>query len=374
MAAGLDRAVTAGENTSAYFNVYNQPNREALAAALNQLTGEVHAASNRMTLDASNQFLGLMLNPHVQGRRSIGLGTATASGFDSLHALAPAGLPRIAMWGSVFGQASRLSSDATNTGAARQRGSDGHIAAGMDVGLTPGLVAGVALSAGESRVSLSGGQGSARGSAYQAGAYVLGETGALSFGASGAYSSLDVDSDRSIPVLGLPSVKGSYRMEAWSGRVQADYALTRLFGVTIAPTVAFQAQSVRTPRFVERNGLTDLPVGLVSAGTTNASTRSEFGVKLSHSGAIGTMPVSVNAGVAWGYYHSRGNAFDASLAGLSASRFRINGPRDDRNVALFSIGGQIDLSQRATLSGSFDSQVSSRSQAFAGGAKLRVAF
>jgi uncharacterized protein with beta-barrel porin domain len=392
VASGIDRAVANGANPSAFFSLYNQPTRQALAAALNQLTGEAHTGANGMALGASGRFMGMMLNPFSQGRDTsvmniagggfadaafASTGSASAridGGLEPLMAQPRAPQARFAVWGGATGGSSRMSGDALGSGAASLRGTDGHLAVGADIGLLPGVMAGFAFSGGETRATLANGQGSARADAYQAGLYALGKAGALSFGISGAYSSLDVEAHRAVPVLGLASVRASYRTEAWSGRMQADYAAFRWSGISLAPMAALQAQSVTTPGFIERNGLTELPVGIISQGTTNMTARGELGLKLDVATTISAIPVLLNASAAWGHHFARDNALNASLVGLAGSGFRVQGARPDKDSTLLGASAQISLGRSTIFAANFDSEISRNSQSYAGSARLKVAF
>ncbi len=68
VALGLDRAVAAGADVSSLFAVYNQPSREALAAAVNSLSSEVHTNAAAIGYRVSDQFMRVMLDPFAIGR------------------------------------------------------------------------------------------------------------------------------------------------------------------------------------------------------------------------------------------------------------------------------------------------------------------
>ncbi len=63
VARGIDAAVASGADSSAFFQVYNQPTQATLAAAVNSLSGEVHATTSATSFRVSDQFLRLMLSP-----------------------------------------------------------------------------------------------------------------------------------------------------------------------------------------------------------------------------------------------------------------------------------------------------------------------
>jgi outer membrane autotransporter protein len=202
----------------------------------------------------------------------------------------------------------------------------------------------------------------------------MGRFGALSFGATGSYGSLQVETNRSIPVLGLGAVKADYRAESWSGRLEAAYALTRLAGFGISPTAALQAQSVKTPSFVEINGGTGLAAGVISQGKTNNTVRSELGLKFDYVALVGGKDVNIYISAAWGHYYARDAKFAGSLVGLNGSAFTVEGVRPSRDVALIAAGVDMKIGPNMHLGARFDTEQGSSNRSYAGSTKLRMAF
>jgi outer membrane autotransporter protein len=394
VASGMDRALANGADPSAFFNVYNQPTREALAAAVNSLSGEVHTGANAMGVKASDQFMRVMLDPFALGRDASLMNTAgggfgdaafasnrgagetirSGSGPEAFIAQAPLQARRFAVWGAAYGQTARGDADRLNVGSSRLSASDGHLAIGADMGIAPGIIAGVAFSGGQGDASLANGMGSAKADIYQAGLYAMGRFGALSFGATASYGSLQVETSRSIPVLGLGVVKADYRAESWSGRLEAAYALSRLAGFGVSPTAALQAQSVRTPSFIETSGGTGLPAGVVSRATTNATVRSELGLKLDYVAQVAGTDVNIYVSAAWGHYFARDAKFSGSLIGLAGAGFTVEGVRPSRDVALIAAGADMKIGPNMHLGARFDTEQGSGNRSYAGSAKLRMAF
>jgi autotransporter-associated beta strand protein len=398
VASGMDNAVAGGADPSAFFSVYNQPTREALAAAVNTLSGEVHTSANAMGVKASDQFMRVMLDPFALGRDASLMNTAgggfgeaafasnrgagkepgetirSGSGLEAFIAQAPLQARRFAVWGAAFGQTARGDGDAITVGTSRLSASDGHLAIGADMGIAPGIIAGVAFAGGQGDARLANGMGSAKADIYQAGLYALGRFGALSVGVTGSYGSLQVETNRSIPVLGLGAVKADYRAESWSGRAEAAYALGRLSGFGLSPTAALQAQSVRTPAFVEINGGTGLSAGVISRATTNATVRSELGLKLDYAALVGGADVNIYISAAWGHYYARDAKFAGSLVGLAGSAFTVEGVRPSRDVALIAAGADMKIGSTMHVGARFDTEQGSGNRSYAGSAKLRMAF
>lgn len=379
VASGMDRAVANGANASAFFNVYNQPTREALAAAVNTLSGEIHTAGNAMGVQASDQFLRIMLDPTAIGRdgrmvASTDLTTASLKGQNQAVLAAPTDAGRYRVWGAVFGESARVDGDAFTIGSARAKTSDAHVAVGTDIAIMPGTTVGIAASGGQSETTLANGMGSGKADIYQIGLYGMSKVGAFTFGASAAYTSLQMETNRSVPVLGVNSVKANYRTEAWSGRIEGAWAAAKFVNVTFSPIAGLQVQSVNIPGFTETNGLTGAAFGVTSLGTTNTTLRTELGLKLDMDTMVGASQVNLYAKAAWGHYVKRDVAFSASLIGIAGANFTVEGAKPARDAALLSIGADLKVTPHMTLGANFDTELSSTTQSYSGSAKLRYAF
>jgi uncharacterized protein with beta-barrel porin domain len=389
IAAAIDRAVANGADPSFLFQVYSRSDRQALVAGLRSLTGEVHSTMAELGLSAAGGFLQATLDPFAAGRTANLMPNAagafgTAGAYASGHAPAelPSGktpAPRFTpdrgydVWGSVFGSKGRSSGD-LRLGTASRESSGGHVALGVDIRLLPDTVVGVAIAAGEARSTLSGSLGSAKAEMLQAGVYGMTRIGRLSLGGALGYASADTETNRAIPLIGAFSIRGKYRSDIWSGRAEAAYLLAHAAGISVSPYAALVAQHVRTPGFTERDGLTGLPSGLAVDGRSQASSRSELGVRLDATATWFGKPVAAFGKLAWGHHLQQGSQFSASLIGLAGSNFTFDGTRRDRNAALVSTGLDIRLAPAVSLGARFDGEFSAGAQSYAGAATLKISF
>ncbi len=381
VALGLDRAVAAGADVSSLFGVYNQPTREALANAVNTLSGEVHTAASAIGYQASDQFLRAMLNPSVAGRGGELLGHAgpaaftadLAGGKGAVAAPAPMRVePGFTVWGAAFGEIGRTRGDA-GIGSAVREVKDANIAVGADYRIAPASVVGFALSGGQSRATLGRGLGSAEADLFQAGLYGATRLGALALAASASYGSMQVETKRLIPALGL-GARAEYRADVLGGRVQAAYELFDLGGFALSPLAALQIQSVRTPSFREVNSFTGLAAGVSGDSRTNTALRSELGVRIAGQTELAGRKVKLFSELSWGHSYLRENSFAASITGIANSNFLIEGARTDRNAALLAAGLDVQLAPNVVLGGRIDASASANSRSYAGSAALRVSF
>jgi autotransporter-associated beta strand protein len=361
VATGIDRAVAAGGNASPFFAVYNQPTQVALTSALNTLSGEVHTSANALGLQASDQFMRVMLDRTNTGR-SGGLRPGQPAGYD------------INVWGAAFGQTGRMPGEAATIGSSRRNASDWNIAFGADMRVHPTTIVGIAAAGGQGTATVTGGLGAAKADIFQFGAYSMSRFGALSINLAGSFATLDVETDRTIPVLGAASVKGSYRAHAWSGRAEAAYGTFTLSGITLSPYAAIQGTSTRSPSFVEKVNGGVAPFSVVATGTGNGTVRTEAGLHFDLITMGPSSQMNVYARAAWAHYLSNGSSFTGLLAGLPGSGFKVTGARAASNSALIGLGADVKLGQSMTLGGTFNTEISPRQQSYSGSVKLNVAF
>jgi hypothetical protein len=157
----------------------------SLANALTQLSGEVATGAERSAFQSLNEFLGLMLDPFVDGRLGSGNGQAMGFAPDEQAALPadvalahaailkkapplPSFDQRWTVWGAGYGGSNTADGNAT-VGSSNVTANTFGFAAGVDYHLTSDTVVGFALAGGGLNWGLSGGTG--RSDAFQTGAY-----------------------------------------------------------------------------------------------------------------------------------------------------------------------------------------------------------
>ncbi len=355
VAQGIDRAVAAGANPQSFVNLYSQ-SAAALPGAVNTLSGEVHTAGNAIGVEVSDQFLRAMLDPAAIGRPG-----AQAAG-------------PYTIWGAALGRRGRTNGDPTGTGSATRTVESAAFAAGADYRITPDSIIGFALAGGGANASLANGMGSADAGIFEAGVYGQTRFGDLQLGASGAYTFLDVDTKRTAPVLRPGNITAGYRMNGFSGRLEASYRVATLSDIAISPFAAFQVQNFATPGFVEDGGSSGALGTLTSSRQNNLTTRSELGVKLETKTQIAGYGVSGFVRAAWAQYFNREMAFAASINGLPGSNFVIDGAKPDHAALRLATGFDVALRENMTLGARFDSDLAKNSTAYAGSVRFQIKF
>lgn len=389
VAVAIDTAVSKGANAEPLFALYNSAD-EVLDSELNQLTGEVHTSVNRMGLRISTQFLGAMSDIRGEGRDPFNPSTSQALGYGPTprpagqEAIAkvtgttagvPTFGPKYSLWGGPITSYSTTSGDA-DLGTTRLTARSTQIVGGLDLRLDPTTLIGFAVAGGTASSSLADGLGSASAGMAQVGTYASTRMGALSLTGAGAFTWMDVTTHRAIPILGLADVTGRYQPTIWSGRLEAAYEVAKLSRVAFSPFAAFEAQSMRSPGFVEQDAFAGGAAvgGLTVAGQTGATTRSILGLDMRGSLDIGqlTMQGFVRAG--WGHYFNQAASSTAFLTGIPGSDFTVTGTKSKPDAATLALGLNTRITQDLTLTTSFDSEFARNSQTYTGAARLRLAF
>ena len=380
IASAIDAIVANGGDPSSLFGIYNLP-AGSISAAVNSLSGEVHSAAPAMATAAADQFLHAMLDPTAAGRLAglgaPGPGTAAFSGLvrkgvDSPQQPSRLDAPLYSVWGSAFGSRGRTDGSAA-IGSARRTLDDAHLAAGVDLRLLPGTVAGLAVSGGKARASLPGLLGKVDADVFQAGLYGTTQLGAVKLGGALGYARLDNDVRRGIPALGS-SLSSSYATTAWSGRLQASAALLGMNGFILSPLAAIQATWAHSPAVVEANWAGANAGALALAKRDDVTSRSEVGAQIDADTVIAGVAVTGYVRAAWAHYFQRDAGLTASLLGLPGASFAAAGARGERDSALLSAGVSARISERVSVGFNLDGEVSGDSNRLGGSAQIKVSF
>ena len=408
LATALDNFSNNGGNLPAAFqNLYDLPGPQ-LAAALGELSGETAADAEKGAFNLMNQFLGLMLDPTVDGRSCGGgvnpildpfreqrdCGDRQASGFAPDQqktfppdiALAYAGIlktlpaqftPSWTAWGSGYGGAGTTTGNAaagSNTVTARDFG----FAGGMDYHATPNTVYGFALAGGGTSWSVAEGLGSGRSDAFQAGLYGKHFFGPAYLAGALAFTNNWMTTDRS--ALG-DDITAHFSGQSYGGRLETGYRNVMASGgggngvapyvVGITPYAAVQTQWFHTPTYSE----TDLAgggLGLTYSAMTANDTRSELGARFDNRTLVNNMPMVISTRFAWAHDWVTDPTLNAVFQALPGTNFTVNGAKPPPNSALASAGAELHMTPAWSLMVKFDGDFApGGSDTYAGTATLR---
>ncbi len=352
VAAGLNAAVAGGADASPIFALYNLP-ASAQPQGLNLLSGEVHVAGMRAGIETSGQLAGLLLDPWRAEGQTVGA-------------------KRI--WASGFGGGGRRGGDAA-AGSSAVTGGGGGVAAGAEIRLGAGLVAGFALAGAGTQASLTGGLGRAESSQVHGALYGRMERGPWRLGAALTYGGADATTRRQVPYLGAGQLQGRYTSHGVGLRLEAGWAWTvqmgtAPMGLTLTPGIAFQGGWFDTPGFTEA---ASGPLAAAALGVSGRQSQSRLEIGLRVETPV-TARLAAFGRIAWASYLQRDTAITARFTGLPGSGFTVAGARPDAQSALLSAGLDWRLSAAWSLTGRLDAEHSTNTTLLGGTARLRYAF
>ena len=250
-------------------------------AGLTQAAGETAVGSQQTTFDAMTQFLGLLLDPFIDGRGDAPAPAAGATPYaedsDGANAYASSGRkrtsaereahaavynkapprnpvfdPRWSVWAAGFGGSQTTDGNAalgSNNTTSRVFG----MAAGADYIFSPRTIAGFALAGGGTNFSVVNG-GTGRSDLFQAGAFIKHKVGAAYISGALAYGWQDITTDRTVSIAGVDRLRAQFNANAFSGRVEGGYRFVTpwMGGVGITPYAAGQFTTFDLPAYAEQ--------------------------------------------------------------------------------------------------------------------------
>src|SRR5262245_25644199 len=357
-----------------------------LGNALTQLSGEAATGAQQAAFQLTNQFLGIMLDPFVDGRSGVAGTGGPALGFapgreelpDDI-ALAYAKLlkappkpasfdERWTVWGAGYGGSNRTSGDPAVVGshdlAARAAGG----AAGFDYHLSRDSVVGVALAGGGTDWSLAQGLGGGKSDAFQAGVYGATRWGPAYLAAALSFTNHWMSTDRF--AFAGDHLTARFNAQSFGGRLEGGYRFATIYG-GLTPYAAIQAQSFHTPGYSEA----DLNAGgfALAFNSRNATdTRSELGGRFD--GLLLLNPeaaLTLRARVAWAHDWVSDPTLAAAFQTLPGASFIVNGATPAKNSALTSAGAEYRLANGVALLAKFDGEFAAHSSTYAGTGTVR---
>ena len=185
-----------------------------LGNALSLLSGEAATGGQQVGFQMTTQFLGLMLDPFVDGRSGVAGAGGAALGFaperETLEDIAlayasvlkappmkaPTFEQRWTAWGGAYGGSNRTSGDQAVVGSHDLSARAAGFAGGLDYHLSRDSVVGFALAGGGTNWSLAQGLGGGKSDAFQAGVYGATRSGPAYVAAAFSYTNHWMSTDR----------------------------------------------------------------------------------------------------------------------------------------------------------------------------------
>jgi outer membrane autotransporter protein len=384
VAHALDTSFNTGHalppNLAAVFNLTGG----ALDRALDELDGEVATGAQQVAFQLMNQFLGIMLDPFVDGR-SNPLG-GSAIGFAPTReelpddiALAYAKILKVppkppsfeqpwSVWGAGYGGSNRTTGDPAVVGSQDLSAATAGGAAGLDYRLAPGTVVGFALAGGGTSWGLAQGLGTGKSDAFQAGVYGTTRWGPAYLAADFAFTNHWMSTDRF--AFEGDHLAASFNAQSFGGRVESGYRFATIYG-GLTPYAAIQVQSFHTPSYSE-NDLNGGGDALAFNSRNAHDTRTEVGGRFDRLLLLDpTAALTLRARLAWAHDSISDPTLAAVFQTLPGSNFIVGGATPAKNSALTSAGTELRLANGVTLLAKFDGEFASHSSTYAGTGAIR---
>jgi autotransporter-associated beta strand protein len=357
-----------------------------LVNALSLISGEAATGAQQGAFQLGNQFLGIMLDPFVDGRAGLGGSDIPALGFapgrkelpDDI-ALAYAQLlkappkppsfeQRWSVWGAGYGGTNRTTGDPLVVGSHDLSARAAGFTAGFDYHLTRDTVIGFALAGGGTGWSLAEGLGGGKSDAFQAGVYGATRWGPAYLAGAFAFTNHWMSTDR-FAFLN-DHLSASFTAQSLGGRIEGGYRFGTMYG-GIAPYAAIQAQSFRTPSYTETD-LTNGGFGLSFNSRTAGDTRSELGARYDNAMRLDPYRVlAFRARLAWAHDWISDPTLAAVFQTLPGASFVVNGATPAKNSALTSAGAELRIANGFSFLAKFDGEFASHSSTYAGTGTVR---
>jgi outer membrane autotransporter protein len=362
-----------------------------LGNALTSLSGEAATGAQQAAFQMGNQFLGLMLDPFVDGRSGVAGAGGPALGFapeqealpDDIAlayskvlkapqaATAPTFDQRWTAWGGAYGGGNKTSGDPAVLGSHDLTANTAGFAGGLDYRLTPNSVVGFALAGGGTSWSLAQGLGGGKSDAFQAGVYGATRWGAAYLAGAFAYTNHWMSTDRF--AFAGDHLTASFNAQSLGGRVEGGYRFATFYG-GITPYAAIQAQSFRTPGYSEIDG-SGAGFALAYNARTGTDTRSELGARFDRLIALNpAAALALRGRLAWAHDWVSDPTLAALFQTLPGASFIVNGALPAKDSALVSAGTELRLANGVTLLGKFDGELAAHASTYAGTGTVRYAW
>jgi autotransporter-associated beta strand protein len=352
-----------------------------LANALSQLSGEPATGAQRSAFQLMSEFLDVMLDPFVDGRRGIIVGPALGfasepEGTTDDAALAYARVtkapgsaspppfgPYWVPWGGAYGGYSRTDGDPSGIGSHDLSARTGGFTAGLDYHIAPYTVVGFALAGGGTNWGLAQGLGGGKSDAFQAGAYGATQWGPAYVAASLAFTNHWMSTDRFAAFA--DHLTASFDAQSFGARVETGYQLATPIG-GVAPYAAVQAQGFHTPGYNEIDA-SGGSFALDFNARTATDTRSELGGRFDYIAVVSPSAILTLRGrLAWAHDWVSDPSLTAVFQELPGASFVVNGAMPAKDSALATAGAEVRLASGLSFLAKFDGEFAAHASTYAG--------
>jgi autotransporter-associated beta strand protein len=359
-----------------------------LATALSQASGEAATGAQQGAFQLMGQFLGVMLDPFVDGRGGISGVNGPALGYAPEPATRMSNLPREftqaygadlggpvrapvfeqrwGAWGAAYGGSNRTNGDAAVVGSHDLTARAAGVAAGLDYRVAPGTAVGFALAGGGTDWKLADGLGGGRSDALQAGFYAATRSGPVYLATALGYTAHWMSTDRTAPFGDHLTAK--FNAQSFGARLEGGYRYDTPLGA-LMPYLAAQGQAFRTPNYSETGG-----AFVLAYDARNATAfRGEFGTRFDQLVALDAgVSLALRGRLAWAHDWVSDPTLNPVFQTLPGASFVVNGATPAQDSALVTAGAELKLANGFSLLGKFEGEFAARSSTYGGSGTVRV--
>jgi autotransporter-associated beta strand protein len=370
-------------------------------AGLTQAAGETATGSQQTTINAMNQFMGLLTEPFIAGR---GDPVSSSSGpppfaeeDDAANAYAAKDKPRSkserdayaaiyrkapvmadiltqrwSVWAAGYGGSQTTDGNAavgSNTATSRIFGG----AVGADYRFSPYTLAGFALAGGGTNFSIANGLGTGRSDLFQAGAYLRHTAGPAYVSAALAYGWQDITTDRTVTIAGIDQLRARFNANAFSGRAEGGYRFVAPWvgGFGITPYAAAQFTTFDLPAYAERAIVGANTFALAYGSKSVTDTRSELGIRTDKSWAMQNAILTLRSRFAWAHDFNPDRNIAATFQTLPGATFVVNGAAQAHDAALTTASAEVKWISGWSAAATFEGEFSNVTRSYAGKGVMR---
>jgi len=349
---------------------------------LAQLTGEVTTAPQNAALGVFGQFLGTVFGQTATSRAN---GQAMAgNGTRRTLALAEAcsgdyceSTPRrVTAWAQGFGGAGSIDGN-PGTGASRVDLNSAGGALGVDMQVTPNLIAGVTMGTTSAGFGLTDIASSGTARSILLGLYGGYTQGPLYVDAALAYGYNSFNTTRAINTGVMSEVAtGAFDGHQYGGRVEGGWRFA-IDQHTLTPFAGMTVQALSQSGYSEtsRDTTTGAPgvLGVTVQGQTTTSVRSVLGLQFETAiGAADSAVLKPRLRLGWGHEFNTNRSATVALSLLPGAPFQVSGARPTADSMVVGAGLELELGRMLRVYGQFDGDFAGNARGFSGTGGLRL--
>jgi outer membrane autotransporter protein len=345
----------------------------SLAAAMDQLSGEVHASTQAALMSVSS-VVQRTLGDRMRGNVGAGMmpGAPLAQSAGALPAGAMPASSAYPLWAQVVGNWNTLKG---NDNAAQAKTRIGGLFIGGDAAVGQGWRVGAALGFTDGRTTVDDRSSRADLVSYTAALYG-GKSwqrgnGQLNLLAGASYTRHGIDSRRTVTVGGSQALKADYHANTAQLFTELGYAFPVGAASQIEPYAGLAWLNQRASSFNETGG----EAALHGDKTKDQLTTFTLGLRGKTAVDLGGRAVRLAAGAGW--RHAAGDINPErrlSFVHGGAGTFNVTGAPIAKNAALLDLGAEVELGKRAAMGLSYNGQFGQGNTDNAGSLYLKVRF